>query len=181
MDLSQLLCEKQSFINFSIMNIYVFFRFGRRTALLLSTLINAVFMVALAFSPNLLIYCIIRFAIGVGTGGSLIIGVVHVLEITGKQHREVAGAICLLPDGVAEASLAGFAYFTSGWQGYTLSYGVATCMIFVLTVFIPESPRWLVSNGKVDEAIELITSAAKKLVFSFSITIVLVLLLLIIF
>ncbi|XP_072939670.1 solute carrier family 22 member 3-like [Epargyreus clarus] len=135
-------------------------RFGRRVALILSILVNAVFMVAMAFSPNLLIYCIIRLVIGVGTGGALIICVVYVLEITGKQHREVAGACCLVPDGIAEASLAGFAYFTSGWQGYTLSYGVATCIILLLIIFVPESPRWLVSNGKVDEAIKVVTRAA---------------------
>ncbi|XP_072940101.1 solute carrier family 22 member 3-like [Epargyreus clarus] len=137
-------------------------RFGRRVGLLLSMFINAVFMISMSFSPNVTVFCIIRFIIGVATGGSLLICIVHVLEITGKKYREIAGALCVLPDCIAEASLAGFAYFTSDWRNYTLSYGVATCIIFILMVFVPESPRWLVSNEKVDEAVKVITSAATR-------------------
>lgn len=83
------------------------------------------------------------------------------MENIGKRYREVAGALCILPDGIAEASLALFAYYLPTWNNYLLGFSVSCIFIVILICFVPESPRWLISVGKIDEAVKILERAAK--------------------
>ena len=86
---------------------------------------------------------------------------VFTLEIVGPQHRESAGTLILLPDSVALATLAGWAYLASTWRVYLLEIGGFSLAILVLMFFLPETPRWLIANGKAEAAVALMTKAAK--------------------
>ncbi|CAH2070805.1 unnamed protein product, partial [Iphiclides podalirius] len=102
-----------------------------------------------------------RFITGMATGGALTIPVVYVMEIIDKDHREAASCYLVQPDGLAQASLAVFALLSPTWNIYILGYSVAAIIILILVLFVPESPRWLISHGRIDEAIDVMTKAAK--------------------
>ncbi|XP_047984129.1 solute carrier family 22 member 15-like [Leguminivora glycinivorella] len=118
-------------------------------------------MVSSSFAPDYWTFCALRFFIGVATGGVLIVSIVMVLEVVGPQHREVAGCGINLPDGLAEASLVSFVQFSPTWRIYLLSMGGASALIMVFLVLLPESPRWLMARGRLDEARVLMMKAAK--------------------
>ncbi|XP_032513049.2 solute carrier family 22 member 13-like [Danaus plexippus] len=136
-------------------------RFGRRVALLSSTILNIISMVSSAFSPDYWIYNGLRLIMGIASGGSIIVCVPYVIEICSKKYREIAGALITLPDGLSELSLALFAYYFPTWKSLTLGFSSVSVIILLLVLTLPESPRWLVCNGRTEEAISTIMKAAE--------------------
>nr|XP_034829888.1 organic cation transporter protein-like isoform X1 [Maniola hyperantus] len=136
-------------------------RFGRRIAIVSSTLLNIVSMVATPFTTTYWSFSSLRFVTGVASGGSLIVAIPVMMEIVGKRYREYVGALCLFPDCFAQASLALYAYYLPAWKNYLHGLSVTSIFILVLVCFVPESPRWLISHGKVDKAVEIMFGAAK--------------------
>ncbi|XP_014370597.2 solute carrier family 22 member 3 [Papilio machaon] len=119
-------------------------------------------MLATPFSPNFWIFSIFRFITGIASGGTLITCIVIIMEIISKNHREAASSVLVQPDALAQASLAIFAYYSPNWNVYVLVYSIASIFILIIVLFIPESPRWLISRGRIDEAIQVITKAAQR-------------------
>ncbi|KAI5638690.1 sugar transporter domain-containing protein [Phthorimaea operculella] len=136
-------------------------RQGRRTGLRLATFLNIMFMFNACFALNYWIFICLRFLIGVASGGIFVISTVYVLEIVGSDHKESAVCWALIPDGVGEAVMAVFAYYSATWDIFLLEYCVVSAVIFLLVLILPETPRWYVAHGKIDRAIEVFTRAAR--------------------
>lgn len=43
---------------------------------------------------------------------------------------------------------------------YLLGFSLLSIVFAFLVLLLPESPRWLIANGRVEEAIEVVTDAA---------------------
>lgn len=119
-------------------------------------------MLAAPFSPSYWIFNGLRFFIGMASGGTMIISLVFIIEIVGPQHREAAGSLAIIPDGLAQALLSVFAYFSVDWRMYLLEYTVASVFIYTFIICLPESPRWLMAKGNGEKALEVMTRAAKR-------------------
>lgn len=118
-------------------------------------------MMAAAFAPTYWTFTALRFFVGAASGGIMSITAVFNIEIVGPGHREIAGGLGLLPDSISEIILAVFAYFAPTWKIYLLGFSGTSVVIATMLLFIPETPRWLVTTGKVDKAVELMSKAAK--------------------
>lgn len=140
---------------------FLFFRFGRRNGIVMASFLNVVLMMIAPFSYNYWTFNIIRFFIGLTSGGTMIIGIVYILEIVGPKYRELAGSLALLPDGFSEASLSLFAYMSPNWRIYILGYSIVSVCIVIFVFLLPETPRWLMSKRKEKFALEIMTKAAK--------------------
>lgn len=77
------------------------------------------------------------------------------------RYREAAGCFTILPDGLAEAAMAIFAYFSTIWDSFLIIYWAASVFIFSIMLFLPETPKWLISKGQLEKAVEVISNAAK--------------------
>ncbi|KAF9799070.1 hypothetical protein SFRURICE_008580, partial [Spodoptera frugiperda] len=137
-------------------------RYGRRIGLIISSFLNIVFMSAVPFSPSYWIFNGLRFFIGMASGGAMIISLVFIIEIVGPQHREAAGSLAIMPDGLAQALLSVFAYFAVDWRMFLMEYAITSFFIYVFIICLPESPRWLMSKGNGEKALEVLTRAAKR-------------------
>ncbi|KAL7978259.1 hypothetical protein Chor_014798 [Crotalus horridus] len=111
-------------------------RFGRRPILLWCYLQLATTGTATAFSPNFSIYCILRFVTGMSFSGIVMNGVSLCVEWTPTKTRPVLGA------------LNGCAYTT----GQLVLAGLA---------WLCESARWLITAGKLDQAVTELKKVAK--------------------
>lgn len=147
-----------------IHNLCIFFfliRYGRRPALIIACVTNVSFLLVASFASGYWIFTILRFFSGVSSGGIIVTSIVLILEVIGSRYREAAGSCAFIPDGLSEATLAIFAYMSVTWNVYVLIYSMASMFIAGLVIFIPESPRWLISKGRIDSAIDVMTKAAK--------------------
>ncbi|KHN81187.1 Solute carrier family 22 member 6 [Toxocara canis] len=92
------------------------------------------------------------------TGGETAIFLVFLVENLPKKDRMWINMVISWSPNIAV--FACLAYFCENWRTLAIAIGVITLLAIPLSLFIHESPRWLIQKGKTDEAHEVI----KKLV-----------------
>jgi len=130
-------------------------RFGRRPITLLAALIFAVGAIAAALSPTVGILVLARFILGLGVGLASLIVPLYIAEIAPPDTR--GGLVSLnqlmITIGILLSYIVGVLF--TPIEGWRWMFGVAVIPALVLGIgmfFLPESPRWLVKNGKLDKA-----------------------------
>ncbi|XP_020662002.3 solute carrier family 22 member 13 [Pogona vitticeps] len=135
-------------------------RFGRRPIILLCMLLEGTSGVATAFVPNIYLYSAFRFLVGGAISGIGISLLALGAEWVGISHRPFMVIINHAAFSVGQMILAGLAYAVRDWKFLQVSISTP---IFTLCFFLwtlPESARWLVTKGKVEEAKNLLRKAA---------------------
>jgi MFS transporter, putative metabolite:H+ symporter len=134
-------------------------RFGRRTSFVLMLLVYSVFTLAGAFSPDAATLIATRALAGVGIGAELVVIDTYVTEIVPGAYRGRFVAItqlvgfCAIPvaallSRVLLPTHAGL----DGWRWILVIGALGGVFTWWIRRGIPESPRWLESVGRGDEA-----------------------------
>jgi len=133
---------------------------GRRTALIVNMMIASVALLLTPFSPNIYVLGLLRFITGLGVGPeSILVLDVMITEFFPSAVRGRALAIGYTAAWTAPIVVAVLAYLLIphkyllyGWQWLFIIGGLGIAMIIPFRFLIPESPRWLESKGRVQEA-----------------------------
>ena len=140
--------------------------FGRKPMVMLSTVVCALGAGGLALVPegDWLIFAALRIMVGLGLGG---IGTLHsviLVEMTPTPMRlKLLGWPVMLPSvGIILAASAGSVLLaTLGWRGVA-ALGLLPLLLCVpFALFMPESPRWLLTRGRVEKARAAVTALVK--------------------
>lgn len=126
------------------------------------TLSIEVFAVAIsAVVPELWMFLVLRFLIGVAVGGTMLCCYILLIELSGKSFRPYLIGLHEISYITGYIILPIIAYFVRDWRHLQLVTSLP--WIFVLSYYwlVPESPRWLVTVGKKTEAIEILSKIAK--------------------
>jgi putative MFS transporter len=144
-------------------------RIGRIRAATYSMALFSVMSLICALSWNFASLLAFRTIQGVGLGGEVPIAAAYINEISRAKGR---GRFFLMyelifPLGLVGASLLGFWLVPRlGWQVMFVIGGLPALLAIFVQRILPESPRWLLSKGRLDEAERVIaqieTSAAKS-------------------
>jgi putative MFS transporter len=140
-------------------------RFGRRGAFLLNLSLYAVFSFIGAFSPNPFMLMTTRFIAGVGLGAEPPLADTYLTDLLPikSRGRFIAWAYTLAFLGVPVVgflanSLAQHTWLgIPGWRWMFVIGAVGAGLVFLLRRGLPESPRWLASAGRNDEADAIVT------------------------
>jgi putative MFS transporter len=108
-----------------------------------------------AQTPTQLFLC--RVLIGIGLGGDFSVGHAMLAEFSPKKHRGVLlGSFSVVwTFGYVAATFVGTAMLSLGddaWRWMLASSAVPAVLILIARIGTPESPRWLVNRGRVEEA-----------------------------
>ncbi|CAN9506317.1 unnamed protein product [Ophioblennius macclurei] len=137
-------------------------RFGRRFVVLLSLLLLMLFGVGAGFSPNIYVYMVLKFSSAVSVSG--LFSNVYVIggEWSGSSKFALCTTICQISFTFGLMLLPAMAYFIPNWR--ILHIVMFSPLVLVLGVYywvLPESARWLITQGRKEEAVKLIQRAAK--------------------
>ncbi|GBP82661.1 Organic cation transporter protein [Eumeta japonica] len=146
----------------SIVYGYISDRFGRKPAVLLALSVEVAAVALSAVVPELWMFIICRFLIGVAIGGTMLCCYVYLIELCGKSFRPYIVAMIEMIYVTGYMMLPGVAYLVKDWRQLQLVVSLPWVFVIAYYWLIPESPRWLVTVGKKKEAIALLTKIAKK-------------------
>ncbi|XP_041453253.1 organic cation transporter-like protein [Lytechinus variegatus] len=136
-------------------------RFGRRTVAFLCLVSTILSGVGLAFSPNIIMFLVLRCVVGVTNSGILYSTVVHANEIVGPSKRNWAGNVVWCFFAIGIMGLALLAYLIRNWRYLQLTVSVIPVLLLITWLTIPESPRWLLMRGRKKEAEDIIKRLAR--------------------
>jgi putative MFS transporter len=149
-------------------------RMGRRSAFILLLLIYSVFTFADAFAPTAAWLIALRFFAGVGIGAEIVVIDTYVTEVVPSYARgryvaitQVAGFCAVPAAAVLSRLLVPTHFLMSGWRWVMVIGASGALLTWWFRRRLPESPRWLESRGRVEEA-DAIMSALEKESFSAS-------------
>ncbi|XP_062856760.1 solute carrier family 22 member 4-like [Trichomycterus rosablanca] len=138
-------------------------RFGRKTVLFATMGAQVVSSLLQVASVNWEMFCVLFCLAGFGQNSNYMAAFVLGSELLGKDLRlafSVLGVCAFYALGYALLPL--FAYFLRSWRILLTALSLPALLYIPLWWFIPESPRWLLSKGRVEEAENIIRAAAKK-------------------
>lgn len=139
---------------------------GRKKTLLLLAVIFTLGALVTAFSPNLGFFLICRVIVGLGIGAAASVVPVYISEIAPSRLRGTLVTFNQLAVTVGIAvsywvDLA-FAHAGLGWQLMFATAAIPSIALFVGMLICPETPRWLASKGRWDEATAVIESIKEE-------------------
>ena len=129
--------------------------YGRRFSFQMNLLIFGIFSFAAAASPSMGWLTASRFAMGLGMGAEFVIAFAMLSEFVPPKTRGrwQASLAVISNAAVFLSSLCGFLIIPHyGWRWVFVIAGVAALLVWLLRKSLPESPRWLESQGRVEEA-----------------------------
>ncbi|XP_067010711.1 organic cation transporter protein isoform X2 [Anabrus simplex] len=137
-------------------------RYGRRPIFFVALALQLVSGVLVAVSPGYIFFMIFRLLVGSTASGEFLIAYVIALEMVGPSKRVLAGVACQLFFTTGYILTAGFAYFITDWRMLQVALTVPAIGFLSYWWFLPESTRWLLANGRPEEAKVFLLKAAKE-------------------
>jgi sugar porter (SP) family MFS transporter len=126
--------------------------FGRRPVLMAVALIFLVSAVATGVASNFNFFLFFRFITGIAIGGTTVLSPVYISELSPPKLRGrlVASFQLSCVIGILLAFLSDYMLSDTGannWRFMFIAGGVPVLLFFLLLVFVPESPRYLMQRG----------------------------------
>ena len=134
-------------------------RWGRQRALVLGVVVFALVMGTAGFARNYTEFALLRFLASIGMGGVLpgTIAMLSEYVPARRRARMIAVAAGCFTTGFAVAAISAAAIVPEhGWRPlFHLSY-FAVILAPLMIVWVPESPGYLASRGRLEEATDLV-------------------------
>lgn len=140
-------------------------KYGRRFSFQMNLLIFGLFSFAAAAAPTMGWLTAARFCMGLGMGAEFVIAYTMLSEFVPPRTRgRWQASMAVISNGaVFISSLAGFWIIPNyGWRWVFVIAGVAALIVWFLRKALPESPRWLESQGRIAEAEKTVDDIAHE-------------------
>jgi putative MFS transporter len=144
-------------------------RFGRRFIYQFNLLLFGAFTILGAFAPSIPLLILCRFIAGIGLGAEQPLAFAYAGEYAPKRIRgrilaivHFIGGACVWPIGTALVLLFGKVLFVTPetaeyvWRGIWMLIGVGALIVWVFRFTLPESPRYLATHGRGEDAIKVL-------------------------
>lgn len=147
-------------------------KIGRKKSILLYEVFHIIAMIGGAASPNVNVLYVFRFLQGLGLGALLVVLFAGFTEYVPGRNRGTwssrtsfignwAHPIC---NGVALLVGSMVASYALNWR---IQYMIPSVLSIIASIWVyvkfPESPRWLESQGRLDEADKIMTAIEKEI------------------
>ncbi|XP_022122025.2 carcinine transporter [Pieris rapae] len=136
---------------------YIADKYGRVPAILGTNMTGFVAGVATAFTNSFWSFCLCRFLVGLAYDNCFMVMYIVVVEYVGPKWRTfVANMSIAVYFTLAACLLPWIALAAADWKIYTLITSIPLGLSILTPFIVPESARWLISQGRIDEALTII-------------------------
>jgi len=140
-------------------------KFGRRFTYQINLLIFGLASLAAAFAQDMTQLIACRFVQGLGLGAEIVVGYSTLTEFVPPRTRGrwLSMMAFLVVAGFPATALLGYLIIPAwGWRPMFIIAGVGSLIVWYLRKNLPESPRWLESQGRTAEAEALMQEIEKE-------------------
>jgi putative MFS transporter len=135
-------------------------KYGRVPLMVANIVLFSLMSFACVLAGNYPTLLALRFVQGIGLGGEVPIANTYINEFaqSGRRGRFVLLQQAMFPVGLTTVALVGiFVVPTLGWQWMFVFGGLPVLLALPMMMVLPESPRWLASRGRDEEADRVLT------------------------
>jgi MFS transporter, putative metabolite:H+ symporter len=130
-------------------------QFGRRFSYQFNLAIFGLASLVAAFAPSMAVLNLLRFVMGVGLGAEIVVGYSTMSEFAppATRGRWLSFMALVVVAGFPATSLLGTLLIPHlGWRPMFVISGVGALVVWYLRKRLPESPRWLESHDRAEDA-----------------------------
>jgi MFS transporter, putative metabolite:H+ symporter len=146
-------------------------RYGRRFTYQANLAVFGIASIASAFAPSMRMLILLRFVMGLGLGAENVVGYSTMTEFVPPQARGkwLGGMSVFVVAGLPVSALAGTLIIPEfGWRVMFILGGLGALVVWYLRKALPESPRWLESMGRTEEADKILQSIESEVSLQFT-------------
>ncbi|XP_054158745.1 organic cation transporter protein-like, partial [Oppia nitens] len=129
---------------------YLSARFGRKPVLWVTIILEMLAGLSSALSVNVIHFTLSRLVLGMATNGRYLTSFILVTESVGPKYRATLGLCFHLGWALGYCLLPGIAYLLPNFRHMILVTSIPEILWIVWLYWIPESPRWLITECKWD-------------------------------
>lgn len=142
-------------------------RYGRKTVLMFAAALFFISALGSALSHHLFYFVTARIVGGIGVGIASILSPMYIAEIAPAKSRGTLVSLNQLAIvvGILVAFFSNYLLVDSGennWRWMLVVMAAPALLLFFSLIFVPESPRWLVSQGKNLAAFDVLVKTSGK-------------------
>jgi sugar porter (SP) family MFS transporter len=138
-------------------------RFGRRDSLRVMAIFYVLSSIGCALAWNWSSLVVFRFIGGLGIGGSSVLAPMYIAEIAPPEWRgrlvgffQVNIVVGILLAYISNAIIGSLHTGANDWRWMFGASGIPAVLFLLMLFFIPRSPRWLVTQSKLKDALAVL-------------------------
>lgn len=136
-------------------------RFGRKKVLLLTSVLFLASALAAALSTSFTLFVLARICGGLAVGAAILTAPVYIAEIAPARVRGSLVSLnqLMIVIGISISFFSNYFLMSLGAESWRWMLGVQVipaAVYFLLLLLVPESPRWLLSKGREQDALTVL-------------------------
>jgi SP family arabinose:H+ symporter-like MFS transporter len=136
-------------------------QFGRKRTLILSGLLFAMGAIGTSLPRNIIEFNLFRFIGGMGVGLASVVSPMYIAEISPAHIRGrlvTINQLAIVTGLLCSVMVSYWLSFGGHWRWMFASNSLPVPLFIAGLLLVPESPRWLVQENRLDEAMNVLTS-----------------------
>ncbi|KAL9982536.1 hypothetical protein ACROYT_G004590 [Oculina patagonica] len=125
---------------------------GRKKCIFICNAVVVVTSFGSAFVHSVPFFAVLRFVVGFSLTGVMLAHYIYLMELVGPSTRTAAGNMIYIYVNGFQLLFLLIAYLERDWRNLLMIVTLPAILLFPFWKCIPESPRWLIANDRLDEA-----------------------------
>lgn len=136
-------------------------RYGRLPVLWVGVVVELIAGIACSFTFSMWFFMTFRFVLGIAVYAKFLTAYTMVIEVAGSKERTIYGPLTRMGRSVGIIVITVAAYYATSFRQLHLLVTLPGAVWLYWLTKIPESPRWLLIKGRIDEAAQVVLRAVQ--------------------